>query len=77
MPFDVQVVTVDRHPVDDLVVAFETLALGRDDSDVVPGSDERRGLHPHPTIEGHGEILDDDEDSTRRCHHTRSVAVVE
>ena len=55
-------VLVQLHTVDDLIggVAF---ALGAHDRDLVAVGDERLALQPHTPVEGHRQVLDDDEDA--------------
>ena len=53
-----------------------TLALGRDDADVVAGARPASVASIQTrAVERDRQVLDDDEDATRRCHRTRSVWV--
>ena len=54
-------VAVDVDAVEDLVVGVEALALRRDHRDGVAGGGERRRLEPDPAVEGHRQVLDDDQ----------------
>ena len=60
----VRPVLVQLDAIDDLVVRV-ILALGADHGDPVAGPGERLALQPHPPVERHRKVLDDDEDS---CH---------
>ena len=58
-------VLVEHHAVDELVRRVAR-RLRADDVHLVTGLGEGLALEPHAPVEGHGEVLDDDEDATAR-----------
>ena len=54
-------VLVQLHRVDDLVSRVAA-ALRADDGHLVTGRDQRLALQPHPPVEGHRKVLDDDKE---------------
>ena len=55
-------VLVQLYTVDDLIGGV-ALALGAHDRDLIAVGDERLALQPHAPVEGHRQVLDDNEDA--------------
>ena len=60
-----QRVAVDVHPVEHLVFGLAAAAGRADHRDRVAGADERGRLRPDPPVEGHRQVLHDDEHTPR------------
>ena len=58
-------VLVELHRVDQLISRVP-FALGAHDGDLIAVRDEGLALEPHPSVEGHRKVLDDDEDAAHQ-----------
>ena len=56
-----QGIAEDFDPLEQLVARFEAFRLRANDADVIAGLGQGRRLEPHAAIEGHGEVLHDDQ----------------
>ena len=56
-----QGMAIDVHPIEHFIERFIALTGRTDHRDLVTGIDQRGGLEPHPAVERHRQILDDDQ----------------
>ena len=70
-----QVVAVDLDALEPLALGLVALALRADDRDRVAGGGERRRLGPDPAVEGHRQVLDDDQHPPPLPRHSPGLDV--
>ena len=71
-----EVVPIDAYTFEDLELGLESPPGRTDHGDRPAGALQGRRLHPDPAVEGDRQVLDDEEDATRRCRGTHGPRVV-